>query len=101
MLRPSAPEGSRPSARRTSHDSPIRTDRGPWAMSRDPPDRPLGDGGILPRPIEGALLPDVKKSGQHEPDEDQHFDKCHHLEITINHHPGIEKDRLDIEKDEQ
>src|SRR5450432_2634135 len=52
-------------------------------------------------PIEGALLPDVEKSRDDQNYEDQHLVKAEHLEIPINHHPGIQENGFNIKQNEE
>src|ERR1017187_9714612 len=52
-------------------------------------------------PIESALLPDVEKSRKDQNYEDQHLVKAEHLEIAINHHPGIQENGFNIEQNEE
>src|SRR5580693_1067612 len=55
--------------------------------------------GRIPRPIQRALPPDIKESGQHQNDENQHLEKPKDLELAIHHGPRVEKNGFDVEKD--
>jgi hypothetical protein len=52
------------------------------------------------RPIQCALLPDIEEAHQDQNDEQEHLYKSKHLQFTVYDRPGIEKNCLDIKKDE-
>src|SRR5689334_3468784 len=56
----------------------------------------LSAGEIGPGPVQRALLPDVKESGEDQNDENQHFDECEHLELAVYDHPRVQEDGLDV-----
>ena len=51
----------------------------------------------LALPFQGALLPDVYVAGEYRQNEQQHFEESKELQIAINHGPGEQKDRFDVE----
>src|SRR5580704_8240200 len=52
------------------------------------------------RPIQRALLQDVKISRQDQNHEQKHLEKPEQLQLAVHHGPWIEKHRFDVEKDE-
>src|SRR4051794_24610171 len=53
------------------------------------------------RPIEHALLPHIQETADHDRDIHHHLNEAKHLELAIDHRPGIKEDGLDVEQDKK
>src|ERR1700744_1474666 len=76
----------------------------PASFSTEVSRTPLGSFSSIPIvliPFQAAAAPDVGVRDEHSDDEGDHLDQPEHTELTERHRPGVEKDDLDVEDDEQ
>src|SRR5215471_4303397 len=52
-------------------------------------------------PVQGLALPDVEVADHQDHQENEHLDQAEEAELVEHHGPGEEKDRLDVEDDEE
>src|SRR5690348_9831367 len=52
-------------------------------------------------PVNDSFLPYIKEANQHQADIHQHLPEAKHLEVARDHCPGIKKDGLNVEQDEE
>src|ERR1700691_6118759 len=60
---------------------------------------PIPDG-RLAVPVERALLPEENITNQQDDNVEQHLHKAKHIQLVVNKRPRIQKDRFDIEQNE-